>query len=148
MKLNHFRPTRVLGGFIVVGLTQELHKVGLVIRNLTIVGLAIGFLSVTAEAQAKYASIIINADTGEVVEEVNADASSYPASLTKMMTLYLTFEALNKGQLKLDQFLPVSAHAANRAPSKLNLVAGESVAVQDLILAKVSPETRTPSPSG
>src|SRR5260370_39311104 len=55
-----------------------------------------------------------------------------------MMTLYLAFEALDNGQLNLDQQLPVSAHAANRAPSKLGLAPGESVAVRDLILALVT----------
>jgi len=119
MKLNHFRPTRVLGGFIVVGLTQELHKVGLVIRNLTIVGLAIGFLSLTAEAQAKYASIIINADTGEVVEEVNADASSLSRVADQDDdALSYTFEALNKGPSSSStSLLPVSATPPRTAPA-------------------------------
>ncbi|HEX3500637.1 MAG TPA: D-alanyl-D-alanine carboxypeptidase [Stellaceae bacterium] len=90
------------------------------------------------EAQAKYASIIIDADTGEVLHEVNPDGMNYPASLTKMMTLYLAFEALDNGQLKLDQKLPVSTHAASRAPSKLGLIPGDSVAVRDLILALVT----------
>jgi D-alanyl-D-alanine carboxypeptidase len=89
-------------------------------------------------AQAKYASIIIDADSGKVLEEVNADGMNYPASLTKMMTLYLAFEALDNGQLKLDQQLPISAHAASRAPSKLGLIPGETIAVRDLILALVT----------
>ena len=61
-------------------------------------------------------SIVIDADTGRVLSEMNADAITYPASLTKMMTLYLTFEALNAGKLRLDQYLPVSYAAASRAP--------------------------------
>jgi len=52
-------------------------------------------------------SIVIDAETGRVLSEMNADAITYPASLTKMMTLYLTFEALNSGRLRLDQYLPV-----------------------------------------
>jgi len=123
---------------MVHGLTRKLQNAGLAMAKLAIIGLAIGLLSTSPEAQAKYASIIIDADTGEVLHEVNPDGMNYPASLTKMMTLYLAFEALDSGQLKLDQKLPVSAHAANRAPSKLGLVPGDSVAVRDLILALVT----------
>jgi D-alanyl-D-alanine carboxypeptidase len=89
-------------------------------------------------ADAKYAAIVIDADTNEVLHEVNADDRNYPASLTKMMTLYLAFEALEQGRLKLDTRLPVSHHAASRAPSKLGLVAGETIAVRDVILGLVT----------
>jgi D-alanyl-D-alanine carboxypeptidase len=98
----------------------------------------IGLLTLASTVYAKNASIIIDADTGEVLHEANADESNYPASLTKMMTLYLLFEALDNGQLKLDQELVVSAHAANRAPSKLGLQSGETVAVRDLMYAIVT----------
>lgn len=83
-------------------------------------------------------SIVIDADTGRVVSEMNADAITYPASLTKMMTLYLTFEALNAGRLRLEQYLPVSGEAASKRPTKLHLLPGESVQVQDLILGVVT----------
>ena len=83
-------------------------------------------------------SIVLDADTGRVLSEANADAITYPASLTKMMTLYLTFEALNMGRLRLDQYLPVSIEAASKSPTKLGLRPGESVAVQDLILGIVT----------
>ena len=83
-------------------------------------------------------SIIIDADTGRVLSEINADSITYPASLTKMMTLYLTFEALNAGQLRLDQYLPVSSEAASKSPTKLHLLPGESVQVHDLILGIVT----------
>ena len=83
-------------------------------------------------------SIVIDVETGQVLSQANADAITYPASLTKMMTLYLTFEALNAGRLRLDQYLPVSYEAASRAPTKLGLRPGESVAVQDLILGLVT----------
>jgi D-alanyl-D-alanine carboxypeptidase len=69
---------------------------------------------------------------------MNADAITYPASLTKMMTLYLTFEALNAGRLRLDQYLPVSTEAASKSPTKLHLVPGDSVQVHDLILGIVT----------
>ncbi len=84
------------------------------------------------------ASIVLDADTGRVLSEDNADAETYPASLTKMMTLYLTFEALNAGRLRLDQQLPVSVAAASKQPTKLGLRPGDSVAVQDLILGIVT----------
>lgn len=83
-------------------------------------------------------SIIIDAETGRVLSEMNADAITYPASLTKMMTLYLTFEALNSGRLGLDQYLPVSSEAASKSPTKLHLVPGDSVQVHDLILGIVT----------
>ncbi len=84
------------------------------------------------------ASIVLDADTGRVLSEENPDAQTYPASLTKMMTLYLTFEALNTGRLRLDQLLPVSVNAASKQPTKLGLRVGDSVDVQDLILGIVT----------
>jgi D-alanyl-D-alanine carboxypeptidase len=83
-------------------------------------------------------SIVLDADTGRVLSEANADAITYPASLTKMMTLYLTFEALNTGRLRLDQLLPVSLDAASKSPTKLGLRPGDAVAVQDLIYGIVT----------
>jgi D-alanyl-D-alanine carboxypeptidase len=85
-----------------------------------------------------YEAIVIDAETGQVLRELNPDAETYPASLTKMMTLYLTFEALNQGRLRLDQYLPVSEAAAAHNPSKLGLRPGEAVSVQDLILGIVT----------
>src|SRR5271170_1571174 len=55
-----------------------------------------------------YEAIVLDAETGQVLRQLNPDTVTYPASLTKMMTLYLTFEALNRGRLKLDQYFPVS----------------------------------------
>ena len=72
-------------------------------------------------------SIVVDADTGEVMSEHNADAKAYPASLTKMMTLYLTFEAMERGELSLDDRLSVSYHAARQAPSRLGLREGQTV---------------------
>jgi len=85
-----------------------------------------------------YEAIVIDAETGQVLRQLNPDAVTYPASLTKMMTLYLTFEALNQGRFKLDQYLPVSAAAAAHSPSKLGLQPGEAVTVQNLILGIVT----------
>ncbi|HXO00960.1 MAG TPA: D-alanyl-D-alanine carboxypeptidase family protein, partial [Stellaceae bacterium] len=92
----------------------------------------------TGPAGPVYEAIVIDAETGQVLRELNPDAVTYPASLTKMMTLYLTFEALNQGRLKLDQYLAVSATAAAHSPSKLGLEPGEAVTVRDLILGIVT----------
>src|SRR5205807_6017081 len=95
-------------------------------------------LAAPVMAQPVYEAIVLDAQTGQVLRELNPDVSTQPASLTKMMTLYLTFEALNQGRLRLDQYLRVSDYAATRAPSKLGLVPGESVTVRDLILGIVT----------
>ncbi|HZU87712.1 MAG TPA: D-alanyl-D-alanine carboxypeptidase family protein, partial [Stellaceae bacterium] len=83
-------------------------------------------------------SILIDAQTGQVLSESNADAQTYPASLTKMMTLYLTFKALNEGRLRLDTRLPVSVWAANQSPTRLGLRADDTVSVRSLILGIVT----------
>lgn len=84
------------------------------------------------------AAILIDVETGTVLREINPDTPNYPASLTKMMTLYLTFAALNQGTLDLDQRLAVSPHAARQEPTKLWLKPGDSVRVSNLILALVT----------
>jgi D-alanyl-D-alanine carboxypeptidase len=85
-----------------------------------------------------YEAIVLDAETGQVLRQLNPDAVTYPASLTKMMTLYLTFEALNQGRLRIDQYVQVSATAAAHAPSKLGFEPGEWVMVRDLILGVVT----------
>ena len=87
---------------------------------------------------AKYSSIVLDAQTGQVVSEYDADSPNYPASLTKMMTLYLTFEALEHHIISLETTFPVSAHAAAQEPTKLNLAVGQTIAVHDLILGLVT----------
>jgi len=94
--------------------------------------------SYPAMAGPAYEAIVLDAQTGQVLRELNPDIQTPPASLTKMMTLYLTFEALNQRRLQLDQYLRVSGEAASRAPSKLALVPGEAVTVHDLILGIVT----------
>jgi D-alanyl-D-alanine carboxypeptidase len=97
------------------------------------------FVVFSAEAaQAKYASIVVDVESGEVLYSRNADTRNYPASLTKMMTLYLTFEALESGSLRLDQPLKVSNRAAGQAPSRLGLKPGSTIFVEDAILALVT----------
>ena len=95
----------------------------------------LGILGGVQPAHAKYASIVVDANTGDVLYSRNANTRNYPASLTKMMTLYLMFEALERGSLRLDQKLPVSRRAAGQAPSRIGLRAGRKISVEDLILA-------------
>ena len=83
-------------------------------------------------------SIVVDANTGAVLQASNADSIRHPASLTKIMTLYMLFERLEAGKLKLNTELPVSAHAAAQAPSKLALKPGETIQVETAIRAIVT----------
>lgn len=94
--------------------------------------------SATDARAGGYSAIVLDADTGRVLHAHEADTLRYPASLTKMMTLYMAFDALKEGRLKLDQRIPVSAHAAGQAPSVIGLRAGGTLTVRDAILAAVT----------
>lgn len=83
----------------------------------------------------KYAAIVVDATTGEVLFARHADSRRYPASITKIMTLYLTFEALAEGRVKLDDVLTVSPRAASQPPSKLGLAAGQTITLEDAMKA-------------
>ena len=83
----------------------------------------------------KYASIVVDANSGEVLYALHADDARYPASITKVMTLYLTFEALATGRLSLDDRVPFSPHAASQGPSKLGVPAGQDISVSEAIQA-------------
>jgi D-alanyl-D-alanine carboxypeptidase len=87
---------------------------------------------------ARYSSIVVDASSGDVLEEVNADQPRRPASLTKMMTLYLTFEALRDRRISLDQTVPVSPHAASMQPTKLGLLPSSRLSVEQAILGLVT----------
>lgn len=90
-----------------------------------------------AVANASVSSIMIDAANGEVMYEMNADERRYPASLTKLMTLYITFNALENNHIKLTDKLKVSRTAAGRSPSKLGMRAGETITVKDAIMAVI-----------
>lgn len=92
----------------------------------------------TAVANEKYASIVIEAESDQVLHARHADSPRYPASLTKVMTLYMVFDALKSGELKLDEDIPVSYKASRASPSKLALTAGSTIKVEDAILALVT----------
>lgn len=99
---------------------------------------AMGAFSGAAAADSRYAAIVIDAQTNGVLHAENADEPRYPASLTKMMTLYLTFEALDDGRLTLEQRLPVSAWAQSMSPTKLGLTEGNTIKVEFAILGLVT----------
>jgi D-alanyl-D-alanine carboxypeptidase len=80
-----------------------------------------------------FASIIVDANSGATLTASNPDASRHPASLTKIMTLYLLFEGLENGKMTLDTQMPVSEHASEQAPTKLGLRPGQSIRVEDAI---------------
>lgn len=85
--------------------------------------------------ESKYASIVVDANTGEVLYAKRADSPRYPASITKVMTLYLAFEAISEGRLKPTDLITVSARAASQPPTKLGLAAGEQITVDDAMKA-------------
>jgi D-alanyl-D-alanine carboxypeptidase len=92
------------------------------------------FLAGVAQAQ-QYAALVMEARTGRVIHAQNADTRVHPASLTKMMTLYIVFDEIRRGRLSLDQKVTISAHAASEPPSKLGLRAGQQIEVRYLIRA-------------
>ena len=85
-----------------------------------------------------YAAIVVDANSGTVLHASNADSQRHPASLTKVMTLYLLFERLEAGKLKLDSPLKVSAHAEDQAPTKLGLEDRQTIQVEDAIKGMVT----------
>ncbi|WP_114238847.1 D-alanyl-D-alanine carboxypeptidase family protein [Dyella sp. C9] len=107
-------------------------------RSLLAVLALCGLGSTIDVAHAGYAAIVINEADGQVITAVNPDEQNHPASLAKMMTLYLAFQALQGGKLKLEQELPVSAWAAAKAPTKLDLRKGQTITVEDCILGMIT----------
>lgn len=97
--------------------------------------LTISVFSISAFSAPYRAALVADMDTGQVLLEENARVQNYPASLTKIMTLYLTFDALEHGRLHLDDYLIVSQSAANAQPVKLGLAAGSKISVEDAIKA-------------
>lgn len=82
--------------------------------------------------------IAVNASNGDIIYAKNADCKTQPASLTKIMLLYITFKELSRGKIKLTTMMKVSYHAASQKPSSLNLRAGEFISCRDAILAVVT----------
>ena len=102
---------------------------------------AIGLATVAPSSAAKdsrYAAIVIDANTGKVLHQSNADSRRYPASLTKMMTLYLTFEALSRGKINKNTKVVFSQNAAAEPPTKIGVKAGNSITVETAILSLIT----------
>ncbi|UEM09190.1 D-alanyl-D-alanine carboxypeptidase [Bradyrhizobium barranii subsp. barranii] len=93
---------------------------------------------VSDSSSPKFASIIVDGNSGSVLQATSPDGIRHPASLTKIMTLYLLFERLESGRMKLDTEMPVSQHAADQDPTKLNLRAGQTIRVEDAIKGLVT----------
>jgi D-alanyl-D-alanine carboxypeptidase len=109
-------------------------KVKLALLILNIVWL----FAVSEASYGRHAAIIIDADNGNILHQVDATQSWYPASLTKLMTLYMTFDALKAGQIHLHDTLTASNHASQQPNSKLGLRRNEHLTVEDAILAIIT----------
>jgi len=103
--------------------------------------IALSFLMAIAafstNAAAGSAQLLLDARTGEVLASENADSLNHPASLTKMMTLYMAFDAIRRGKLSWDSPVPFSKYAAARPPTKLQVKAGDSITVKEAVLAMI-----------
>jgi D-alanyl-D-alanine carboxypeptidase len=111
------------------------------VRRSVVVALAVGIVCLASAADAaspKTASLVMDARTGRILHARNADSQRYPASLTKIMTLYMVFDALERKRLKLNTRMRVSARAAAQPPSELGLKVGQTITVKDAILALVT----------
>lgn len=102
--------------------------------TITLLALVIILMPIGVMA-APYADFVIDARTGEVLHQTNADTRLHPASLTKMMTLYIAFQAIEHGEISLDTMVTVSKGAASQAPSRLGLKPGQRIAMRYLIRA-------------
>lgn len=122
---------------------RRLFVLGLV----TVVSAAV-FTADVAEAKRKrgkrvvyappFSTIVVDANSGATLQANNADAQRFPASLTKIMTLYLLFERLESGKIKLDTMMPVSNYASKQVPTRLGLREGEKLEVEDAIKALIT----------
>lgn len=126
---------------LVCGMIEQLRRrLGAICLGIIAVAWALS-LPVAANAQtrsnsqSKYAAIVIDAQSGEVLYSIRADSPRYPASVTKVMTLYLTFEALARGDLRLTDQITMSRHAASMQPTKLGIAPGGTLSVEDAIQA-------------
>jgi D-alanyl-D-alanine carboxypeptidase len=146
--LRHWRSGLGASGLGTSGLgAWELGRAGLPgrgWRGLWCLGVALALLAAIpqpARAQIgsdRYSDIVVDVASGNVLEEVSPDAPRHPASLAKLMTLYMVFEALRDRRITADELVPVSAHAAEMEPSKLGLVPGTRMTVEQAILGLVT----------
>jgi D-alanyl-D-alanine carboxypeptidase (penicillin-binding protein 5/6) len=97
----------------------------------------VAILTLSTTAQAGSAQLLLDARTGEVLASENADVLNHPASLTKMMSVYMVFDAIKAGKLSWDSPVTFSKHAASRPPTKLFVKAGDSITVREAVLAMI-----------
>ena len=114
-----------------------LMRLGMSLFRYLLTPITILVIFTTSTSYAKKAAIVIDFDTKEVLFEVNANTKNYPASLTKIMTLYILFDRLEKKQITNQTKLNVSRIAASRSPSKLYLEEGSTIKVEDAIMALI-----------
>ncbi len=120
-------------------LPRSCQAVATVAQGLVMVGMvSTDAFAAPAEASPKYAGIVIDAKTGKVLYSEDADELRFPASLTKMMTLYLTFEALEAGKIRLDTRVPFSKNASSEPPTKLGVRPGNSITVEQAMLGLIT----------
>lgn len=110
----------------------------LIVLTFMSVVLVIAGSTMQASANPRYAAFVVDAKTGKVLFERNADARRYPASLTKMMTVYMLFEAMESGRINKDTRIPISAKAAAEPPTKIGLRAGSTISVDHAIKALIT----------
>jgi D-alanyl-D-alanine carboxypeptidase len=108
------------------------------LKSILLILMPVWLVLVSDVSYGRHAAIMIDADDGSILHEIDATHSWYPASLTKVMTLYMAFDALNAGQIHLYDTLRASYHASRQPNSKLGLRPGETLTVQDAILAIIT----------
>jgi D-alanyl-D-alanine carboxypeptidase len=109
-----------------------------IVKQFLLILAALGLMLASYTTMARHAALLIDAENGDVLYELEANQAWYPASLTKLMTLYMAFSALESGRLRLNDRMSVSSHAAHQPTSKLGLRPWDSISVEDAILAVVT----------
>ncbi len=107
-------------------------------RALPALMLVLVLVGSAAAARADYSAIVLDATNGNILYQRNADTQRYPASLTKMMTLYMAFDALQNGTITMDTVWTASAHAQAQPPSELGLRAGDTIKARDAIMSLIT----------
>ncbi|MEP5376264.1 MAG: serine hydrolase, partial [Hyphomicrobiales bacterium] len=112
-------------------------RLGQYVRKLSIpiALLCVVVLTPLVAAAAPYAEVIMDARSGKVIQSKNANTRLHPASLTKMMTLYVVFEAVKNGEISMDTVVRISSKAASEPPSKLGLRSGQKIKLRYLVRA-------------
>lgn len=108
------------------------------VKSILLIFIPLWLILISESSYGRHAEIIIDAENGSVLHELNATHSWFPASLTKVMTLYVAFDALKKEEIHLHDVLRTSPRAAHQPQSKLGLRLGDEITVRDAILALIT----------